>query len=180
ADLVARVLSHGPAEGFVAASEDPGVRRRRAALGASGASAAPGAIAAPTDGSGLHARPNLRNPFVAPRNEMERSVAQIWAELLRLESVGALDSFFDLGGDSLLATQVATRIHESFSVEIPLPDFFETPTTAALAERIEAGQKDREAEADALAKMIAELDTLSPEEVERMLAERGIGPELDA
>jgi amino acid adenylation domain-containing protein len=75
---------------------------------------------------------------VAPRGPVEEMVASIWAAVLRLERVGAHDSFFDIGGHSLLATQVVSRLRESLGVEIPLRAIFEAPTVAGLAERIEA------------------------------------------
>jgi amino acid adenylation domain-containing protein len=74
----------------------------------------------------------------APSTETERHVAELWADLLDLESVGAEDDFFALGGHSLLATQVATRLRQDFEVELPLRAFFELRTVAALAARLDA------------------------------------------
>ena len=81
-------------------------------------------------------RPELENPFVAPRTPVEELLAKIWAEVLKLEKVGIHDNFFDLGGHSLLATQVVSRLHEVLHVEIPLRSIFENPTVAGLAGRI--------------------------------------------
>ncbi|MFE8605167.1 non-ribosomal peptide synthetase [Archangium violaceum] len=82
--------------------------------------------------------------YVAPRNETERLLAQLWAEVLRVPRVGIHDNFFDLGGHSLLATQVLSRIRSTFQVELPLRSLFEASTLAALAlkldEAIRAGQ----------------------------------------
>ncbi|HYD81465.1 MAG TPA: amino acid adenylation domain-containing protein, partial [Paucimonas sp.] len=74
--------------------------------------------------------------YVAPRNPIERTLADIWADVLRLDKVGALDNFFALGGHSLLATQVVSRLRSAFSVDLPLRVLFETPTVEALAARI--------------------------------------------
>jgi acyl carrier protein len=78
------------------------------------------------------ARPELAEAFVAPRNAVEETLANIWAEVLGIEQIGIHDNFFDLGGHSLLATQVMARIQTAFSVELPLRAIFETPTIAAL------------------------------------------------
>jgi amino acid adenylation domain-containing protein len=73
--------------------------------------------------------------YVAPRDEVERQIAEIWAELLGVERVGALDDFFALGGHSLLATQATMRIRRLYG-EIPLRALLAAPTVAALAEVI--------------------------------------------
>ncbi|NMO14244.1 non-ribosomal peptide synthase/polyketide synthase [Pyxidicoccus fallax] len=74
----------------------------------------------------------------APRTPTEQTVAELFAQLLRVSRVGAQDSFFELGGHSLLATQLASRIRAAFGTELPLRTLFEAPTVAALAERIQA------------------------------------------
>uniref|UniRef100_UPI002456A14C non-ribosomal peptide synthetase n=1 Tax=Nocardia abscessus TaxID=120957 RepID=UPI002456A14C len=74
--------------------------------------------------------------FVAPRNATEQVVADICAGVLGIERVGVLDSFFDLGGNSLSATRAAAQLSGAFGVEVPLRAIFETPTIGALAERL--------------------------------------------
>jgi amino acid adenylation domain-containing protein len=83
-----------------------------------------------------HTRPELQEPFVAPRTPIERQVAGIWAQLLGLKQVGIHDNFFELGGHSLLATQLIFRMREALHVEVSLVKFFETPTVAALVSGI--------------------------------------------
>jgi amino acid adenylation domain-containing protein len=97
---------------------------------AEGGAEIPGALGGVLGG---HARPNLRNAYVAPDGEIERSLAAIWQRLLGIQSVGRHDSFFEMGGHSLLATQLTARLRESFGVSLPMAALFENPTVADLA-----------------------------------------------
>ncbi|HSF43792.1 MAG TPA: amino acid adenylation domain-containing protein [Thermoanaerobaculia bacterium] len=78
--------------------------------------------------------------WLAPRTPVEEVLTAIWAELLGLERVGADAHFFDLGGHSLLVTQVLSRLREAFAVEMSLRDLFEAPVLADLAARVEAAR----------------------------------------
>ncbi len=75
--------------------------------------------------------------FIAPRNPLEEELARIWNEVLGVEEVGIHDRFFDLGGNSLLATQMVTRYRETFQVDIILRQLFELQTIAGLARLID-------------------------------------------
>ena len=81
-------------------------------------------------------RPELEEAFIAPRGPVEEAIADIWADVLRLERVGARDNFFSLGGHSLLAAQVVNRLRDAFRVDVPLRVFFEAPTVADFAARL--------------------------------------------
>ncbi|MDJ0580939.1 HAD-IIIC family phosphatase [Crocosphaera sp.] len=74
--------------------------------------------------------------FVAPRNEIEEQLALIFQEVLKREKVGIYDNFFELGGNSILATQVISRIREVFTMELCLNVLFEKPEIIDLAEQI--------------------------------------------
>ena len=87
------------------------------------------------------ARPELATNFVAPRNSLEDQLTSIWVEVLGFTLVGVYDDFFELGGHSLLATQLVSRVREVFQVELPLLSFFEAPTVAGLAGRIEEARR---------------------------------------
>ena len=75
--------------------------------------------------------------FVAPRTELERTLTDAWCEVLGLEGIGIHDSFFALGGHSLLGTRLVARLESRLGVELPLRTLFEAPTVAAFAGRIE-------------------------------------------
>ena len=73
-------------------------------------------------------RPQLASAYQVPRTEIERKIIDIWQSVLRIEPVGIHDSFLDLGGDSLSAMQVLSRIQETFQRDIAVGDFFERAT----------------------------------------------------
>ena len=84
--------------------------------------------------------PSSSRPVVRPpRTPIEQAVTEIWQAVLARELFDPDASFFEIGGDSLLATQVAARVRQLFGVELALPDLFETPTVAGMAERVQAG-----------------------------------------
>ena len=78
--------------------------------------------------------------YVAPENEIERTVAGIWQEALRVERVGTHDNFFELGGHSLLMAQVHSRIVSTLGQEISMVEMFQHPTVSALAKRLSQGR----------------------------------------
>jgi len=81
--------------------------------------------------------------YVAPETAVEKLLAEIFAEVLGVARIGALDNFFDLGGHSLMATQVASRIREAFRADLPVRSIFEEPTIRGLARSILENQNDR-------------------------------------
>jgi len=88
-------------------------------------------------------RPDLENPFIFPQTPVQKKVATIWAEILDVDQIGTQDRFFDLGGDSLLASRIISRVLELFLIEVPLRSLFDAPTVADMATLVEqrlAGQ----------------------------------------
>ena len=84
-------------------------------------------------------RPGLARPLVAPRNEIESELARIWADLLRLDKVGIRDSFFDLGGTSLLAVDLFAQVESRLGKSLPLTSLIEAPTIEQLASLVVGG-----------------------------------------
>ncbi|MBP5973647.1 amino acid adenylation domain-containing protein [Brasilonema sp. CT11] len=78
----------------------------------------------------------VKATFVAPRNELEQELVQIWEEILGIKSIGVKDNFFDLGGHSLLAVSLFAQIEQKFATKFPLATLFEAGTVEDLAEKI--------------------------------------------
>ena len=100
--------------------------------------------------------------YLAPRNELETTLAAIWAEVLKVERVGVQDNFFELGGHSLLATQIASRVQKTLQRDVPLRAMFECSTVAELAEYIDglAANEISAEKVDRLSDLMAELEGL--------------------
>ena len=100
--------------------------------------------------------------YLAPRNELEATLAAIWAEVLKVERVGVQDNFFELGGHSLLATQIASRVQKTLQRDVPLRAMFECSTVVELAEYIDglAANEISAEKVDRLSDLMAELEGL--------------------
>ncbi len=84
-----------------------------------------------------HTRPELQKAFVAPCTSIEKVLAGIWSQTLRIEQIGIHDDFIALGGDSLMAMQVISRLRRVLQIQLPLARFYEARTIAGLAKIIE-------------------------------------------
>ena len=80
----------------------------------------------------------VETKFVAPRNEIEKSLIEIWSNILKVKNIGVNDSFFVLGGNSLLAIQTVFKINEKFNTNFSVGDFFKFPIVSRMAEMIKA------------------------------------------
>jgi acyl transferase domain-containing protein/thioesterase domain-containing protein len=81
-------------------------------------------------------RPVISSTYVAPRNRIEQEVAEIWQETLGIEQVGICDDYFELGGDSLMAIRLLSRIVETFKIEMPLESLLEARTIEQFVEKL--------------------------------------------
>lgn len=122
-----------------------------------------------------NARPDLEREYVAPRNETETALVEIWGEVLGLERIGVEDSFFALGGDSIRSVRVIALAKER-GIEISVEELFRHPTVAALATHAEesaaapGSAAGTAAEEEDLAALLSELEGLSDDEVAARLA----------
>jgi acyl carrier protein len=101
-------------------------------------------------------RPELRRAFVAPENPTQARLVELWQNVLKLDQVGIHDDFFELGGDSILATRLVSRVRRAFGIELPLRELFWRPTVFELSDVVEE-------------LLIEQLDNLSEEEAEQLL-----------
>ena len=93
----------------------------------------------------------------APRTEVERELASVFAQVLKIDSVGVDDNFFDLGGHSLSATQVISRVRDLFEVDLPVLRLFESPTVEALVPAV-AVELAEQLDPNVVAELLAEVE----------------------
>ncbi|TBR57001.1 polyketide synthase [Westiellopsis prolifica IICB1] len=105
-----------------------------------------------------YSRPQLSNSYIAPTSELEKQITQIWQDVLGIAEVGIYDNFYELGGDSLIATQLVSRLRAKFPIDLPLRDLLlKAMIPAKQAEMIEQ-------------LLLEKIEQLSEEEVEALLA----------
>ncbi len=121
---------------------------------------------------GLHDRPDLPTPYVAPETDLQKQVAEVWSRLLGISTIGIYDDFFDLGGNSLMATQLVSELRETFQVELPLRELFDDPTVSGVCKVIEKEQAEQaSSEVSKVAEALKQIESLSDEEAKRLLEE---------
>jgi acyl transferase domain-containing protein len=117
-----------------------------------------------------HERPTLSSDYVAPTDDVEEAIADIWRTLMGISRIGIHDNFFELGGHSLLGIQVISRLRETFRVEISVRNIFDGPTIAELAATIKSGLPMAGGEAERIARTLDHVERMSEEEL-RLLVE---------
>jgi len=109
-------------------------------------------------------RPRLSSPFVEPQSPVQAVIAKRWSETLCVERIGVHDSFFDLGGDSLLASKIISSLSRIFPWNLSLPEFFEALTVARMADALltkepSAGHTER------IARTVLQIEAMSGAEI---------------
>jgi acyl carrier protein len=100
-------------------------------------------------------RVSLPIAFQGPRSPLEERIAAVWCEVLEADRVGVDDAFLELGGNSLLAIQVISRVNHAFDVDLPLRSAFEASTIESLARLVERT-------------LLEEIEALTDAEAERL------------
>lgn len=104
----------------------------------------------------LYSRPKLHQDYVAPRNQIELKLAELWRKTLHIDRVGIHDSFFELGGDSVLAAQILGLVQKTFGIRINPQDAFQAFNIERLAELLEA-------------EIIKQVNEMTEEEAQKLL-----------
>ena len=165
-EALTRVVTTAPEGQIVVATGDLPARLDRW-IRRGAAQAATGSI---EGDAAAHPRPQLQSTYVAPNNETEQAIVEIWQQILGIEQVGIHDNFFDLGGHSLLATRLLARLRGRFHVDLPIRTFFETPTPLGLARLLDERQSEQvDQETLDILSMLAQL---SEEETEAEIRKR--------
>ncbi|MFZ6028534.1 MAG: SDR family NAD(P)-dependent oxidoreductase [Chloroflexota bacterium] len=118
-----------------------------------------------------HPRPALQTEFLAPRDDVEQVIADIWQEMLGLAPIGVYDNFFELGGHSLLATQIVARLQQAFRMNVPLRELFESPNIAGIGAALE-NHEPKPGQVKTIARLRIQTKTMPADEVRAMLQKK--------
>lgn len=125
------------------------------------------------DTEARHDRPELPYEYVAPQNELQEEIAAVWRKLLGIQNIGINDNFFDLGGNSLMGTQLISELRAKFQVELPLRALFEDPTISGVAKIIEQETETKETPAlDQVGDLLEQLKSMSDEQAAELLRQK--------
>jgi acyl carrier protein len=117
-------------------------------------------------------RPEL-DETSAPRTPVEELLANIWAEVLKMDKVGIHDNFFELGGHSLLATQVVSRVRHAFQIELPLRTLFDKRTICDLAKAI-TELRSESVIGEVFTHTLNEIESFSDEQTQRWVVKENV------
>ena len=112
--------------------------------------------------------PEAEGEITRPRTPLEEVLAAMWADVLNLDEVGIDDDFFEIGGHSILVTQLVSRLRVTFQIELPMRTFFESPTVAQLAKAI-LSRREQGEKAERIAELLLSIVNCSDDEAEAML-----------
>ncbi len=119
----------------------------------------------------FHERPELDTNYVEPSTELEKKIYNEWKKLLGIEQIGVNDNFFELGGDSLIGTQLVSRMRKEFNAEIPMVAIFQNATISGIAKLIEENTKDNN-EVEKLSGILDMINNMDDDDVKKMLEDK--------
>ena len=89
-------------------------------------------------------RPDIDQAYIGPRNDLETELADLWGQILGLQTVGVIDSFFDLGGTSLMAVDMIARLEAQLGHSLSIVDMYDAPNIESIARIILGGSDSAE------------------------------------
>ena len=116
-------------------------------------------------------RPELPYAYVAPQTTLQEVLLTVWTGILGIEKIGIEDDFFELGGDSVLATQIVSRLRDMFRMDLPLIVLFDAPSIEKLAQFMIANEA-RPGLTEKTAGVLKRIEGMTEEEVTRTLLSR--------
>ncbi|MGD9898614.1 MAG: beta-ketoacyl synthase N-terminal-like domain-containing protein [Calditrichaceae bacterium] len=119
-----------------------------------------------------YSRPELPTNYIPPKTELEEQIVSSWQNLLGIYPIGVRDDFFDLGGNSLLGTQLIAQVREKFHVELPFQSLFTDPTISGIAEIIDREKNKATHKIDKMASVLAQIEKISDQQAADMLKAR--------
>jgi len=125
-----------------------------------------------TEDVSLHERPDIATPYKPAETEIEKNVLKVWQKLLGIEQIGIYDNFFDLGGNSLLGTQLVSELRQNFQVELPLQSLFDDPTISGVAKIIEREKNEKGDKLLEMKNILENIEDLPEDEVEKILSQK--------
>ena len=130
---------------------------------------------APIDGEKLPAVPRASHArqVLAPRNPIERQVADLWQQVLGTGDFDIRENFLELGGNSLMAVQLISRVRDLFEVNVPVGEFLRVPTVIAMAESIALAQAQG-SEIPGFEDLLSEIEALRVDEAAALLAKETV------
>lgn len=114
---------------------------------------------------------NATEILAPPNDDVQRVIADVWCDLLGIEKIGIHDNFFDLGGHSLMVTQLLSRIRSLFKIDLPLKKLFEKPTIEEISKMI-VEMESHPGIAEKTAKLRLMLNSMSQETIRQMINEK--------
>lgn len=118
----------------------------------------------------IQERPELSTDYIQPEDDIEKEIYEEWKKLLGIEKIGVEDNFFELGGDSLIGTQLVSRIRNKFNSELPLTAVFENATIRGIANLIKNDSKNNKQ--NEVNDVLSMIENMSDEEAASLLKEK--------
>lgn len=119
-----------------------------------------------------YSRPDLPTNYIPPKTKLEKQVVESWQNLLGIQTIGVNDDFFDLGGNSLLGTQLIAQVREQFNIELPFQSLFADPTISGITKIIDLEMNKASQKIDKVASVLSRIEKISDQQAVEMLRTR--------